>query len=214
MRHWWLTKFGVLCFNQLVSKHTRGWSGTLSHAFPNVCGSLQAQGSLLGRWSWRLSAPRRSAAGPVELSGSPEVTAAVDQSVSSAMPQEAPSPTPPAASSSCACSSSFSSISSGSSSSPAVGTPPSGAPRIPKEFRSDNSEGWLGVVDGRGLALFFLERDPERGMVQVFPTVVTKCKTYHMLKADEVVERSPWRVQQCWSLVAVVTDHVARQRSS
>ena len=35
-----------------------------------------------------------------------------------------------------------------------------------------------------------------------------------MLGADEVAERSPWRVPERWSLVAVVTADVAEQSSS
>ena len=35
-----------------------------------------------------------------------------------------------------------------------------------------------------------------------------------MLGADEVAERSPWRVPECWSLVAVATADAAGKVSS
>ena len=40
------------------------------------------------------------------------------------------------------------------------------------------------------------------------------CLTYPVLGADEVAERSPWRVPERWSLVTVVTADVAEQSSS
>ena len=96
--------------------------------------------SLPGRWS---PASKRSSASPDELSGSPEVPAAVEQVVSSSTPPAAPSLTSPAAAapSLCSCSCFYSSSSSGSSSSPQGSMPTLCVSRIPNESRSEGSAG-------------------------------------------------------------------------